>query len=172
MEIRSLTAEEVRVRGRPKGAVGKIREVHHFVARMYAKGHKPPEIAKVVNRTSATVRNWLATPANAELVAQYAADYGELAEGELDYRLQLRRQASTMALEKLVEKLQAEEIEEPKMLLAIASDSDDRTGLGRTETKFNLNVDLGTRLDKARERRDRILEARIEGNVVKLERRF
>jgi transposase len=166
MKIRSLTESDVPKRGRPKGAVAKIRAVHHLVAQLYAKGMKPTEIAPIVNRTSATVRNWLDSPANAELVAQYCGGEAERITSEMEYRIALRRKAGTMAMEKLVEMLEADEIESEKSLLAIAADSDDRTGLGRQETKVNLNMDLGARLDRAIERRNKLVEDRT--NVVEL----
>jgi hypothetical protein len=166
MKIRSLTESDVPKRGRPKGAVAKIRAVHHLVAQLYAKGMKPTEIAPIVNRTSATVRNWLDSPANAELVAQYCGAEGERITSEMEYRIALRRKAGTMAMEKLVEMLEADEIESEKSLLAIAADSDDRTGLGRQETKVNLNMDLGARLDRAIERGKKLDEER--GKVIEL----
>lgn len=166
MKIRSLTEADVPKRGRPKGAVAKIRAHHHLVAQLYAKGLKPTEIAPIVNRTSATVRNWLDSPASQELVAQYTGEIGERVSSEMEYRIALRRKAGTMAMEKLVEMLEADEIESEKSLLAIAADSDDRTGLGRQETKVNLNMDLGARLDRAIERREKLIEGRA--NVVEL----
>jgi len=166
MKIRSLTEDEVPKKGRPKGAVAKIRAVHHLVAQLYAKGMKPTEIAPIVNRTSATVRNWLDSPANAELVAQYCGAEGERITSEMEYRIALRRKTATMALEKLAEQLEADEIDAPRTLLAIAADGDDRTGLGRQETKVNLNMDLGARLDRAIERREKLIEGRT--NVVEL----
>jgi hypothetical protein len=146
--------------------VAKIRAHHHLVAQLYAKGLKPTEIAPIVNRTSATVRNWLDSPASQELVAQYTGEIGERVSSEMEYRIALRRKAGTMAMEKLVEMLEADEIESEKSLLAIAADSDDRTGLGRQETKVNLNMDLGARLDRAIERREKLIEGRT--NVVEL----
>lgn len=161
-----MTEEDVPKKGRPKGAVAKIRAVHHLVAQLYAKGMKPTEIAPIVNRTSATIRNWIDSPANADLVARYIEDEHERITNEMEYRVQLRRRTATMALEKLAEQLEADEIEAPKTLLAIADAGDDRTGLGRQETKVNLNMDLGARLDRAIERREKLIEGRT--NVVEL----
>jgi len=166
MKIRSLTEDDVPKKGRPKGAVAQIRAVHHLVAQLYAKGLKPTEIAPIVNRTSATVRNWIDSPANAELVAQYTGEFSERITSEMEYRIALRRKAGTMAMEKLVEMLEGDEIQSEKSLLAIAADSDDRTGLGRQETKVNLNMDLGARLDRAIERREKLIEDR--GNMIEL----
>ena len=172
MKIRSLTPDEAKARGRPLGSLAKIRAHHHMVARLYAKGHKPPEIARFLNRTPATIRNWIDTPACAELVAQYAEGYETEVTNELEYRASLRRQASTLALEKLVEDLEGDLISSHRTLLALADSSDDRTGLGKMETKVNVNVGIGSKLDQARERRDKVISTRVEGNVVKLDRRF
>ena len=170
MEIRSLTPQEVKL-GRPQGSLGKIRAVHHLVARLFAKGRKVAEIAKIVNRTPATVRNWINSPANAELVAQYEKEECEVVENEIDYRIELGRRAGTLAIERLVEKLEAGEIDDGKLLLAISADVNDRTGIAKTTNQVNLNIDLRARLEKAQAARLKVIDGRT-GTITKFVRRF
>lgn len=156
-------------RGRPKGAVAKIREVHHTVARLYARGFKPPEIGAKINRTGATVRNWLNNPAMAELVAQYAGEHAIEITNELEYRTKLLLEAGTLSLESVVEQLKEDPSTVPiAQRLKLIDTMNDRTGLARQETKVNLNLDLGTRLDQAIERSRAAQEQ--PSNVVKLRR--
>jgi hypothetical protein len=157
--------------------MGKVREVHHLVARLYARNVKVTEIAAMVNRTPATIRNWINSPANKALVKEYAEENEVEITSELEYRLQLARLAGTLAREKLVSQLENDEIENSKTLLAIAGDTDDRTGMGKVQTQINLVGDLGARLNRARQRVRELnerkeLEGVVQGNVVKLTRRF
>lgn len=174
IEIASLTEAEVPTRGRPKGSttVDKIREVHHFVARMVAKGHKPAEIARVINRSAPTVRNMLANPAMADLVAGYQDEHFAEAENELDYRTELEKQISVLGLERIRDKLADPECDMPIAQVIKAVDSaNDRTGLGKQETRVNLNVDLGAKLDRATKAKRGLDAARAVGNVVDFIRR-
>jgi len=172
MEIRSLTEAEVRPRGRPKGAVAKIREVHHLVARLYAKGMKPPEIAALVNRTPATIRNWLGSPANAELVAQYEKESSEEIISEVEYAILLKRRLRTLADEELLELIEAEPDKfSIKDLIALSADSSDRTGLGKQSVQVNINLDLKSRMEQAKKRLVGLDEARAAGKVVDFVRR-
>jgi len=172
MEILGTRSLEAAVRGRPVGSVGKIREVHHFVAQAYAAGMKPPEIAQLVNRTAATVRNWLNAPANAELVAQYAKEHFQALANEAERRLAVKRRLAAMADEEILDRLEADAGQfNNRELIALSADASDRTGLGKTETKVNLNVDVGTRLDKAKAERLKVIDGRT-GEIVKFIRRF
>ena len=94
---------------------------------------------------------------------------------ELQHRITLGRRASTLATEALVDQLEAGAIDNPKTLLAIAADFNDRTGVGKVQTQVNLIGNLGERMAKARERVAKLnekkeLEGVIQGNVVKLRR--
>jgi hypothetical protein len=157
--------------------MGKVRAVHHLVARLYARNVPVKDIAAMVNRTPATIRNWINAPANQELVAQYAKENEVEVTGELEYRIQLARLAGTMAREKICAQLENDEIENTRVLLAIAADVDDRTGIGKIQTQINLQGDLGARLNRARQRVKELnskkeIEGVVQGNVVKMKRRF
>ena len=173
-----LTEEDVKglkAKGRPRGALGKIREMHHLVAQLYAQGLKPTQIAAIVKRTPQTVRNWLNTPANIELVARLEKEYcGEaftVVKDSLDFRRYLSEELATVCLEQLVSAAHAGELTNSEALRILDS-RDDRTGMGKMVTNVNLHGDLGDRLDAAVERSRKVIEGRVEGNVIKLNRRF
>jgi hypothetical protein len=171
MEIRSLSQEEVR--GRPKGAVGKIRAVHHLVAQLYALGLKPTEIAPIVNRTSATVRNWIDAPANQELVAQYCEERSSEVLTNAEYRRSLIERRQILMEEELVDRLEADPSSfTNKDLIAGSGDAADRIGFGKQTTNVNINLDLKSRMEAAKKRLEGLEDARREGKVVKFVRRF
>jgi hypothetical protein len=176
MRVWSLEERDVERRGRPRGSIGKVRAVHHLVARLYARNIPVRDIAGMVNRTPATIRNWINAPANQELVAQYARENEVEVTTELEYRMQLARYSGTLAREKIAAQLENGEIENTRVLLAIAADTDDRTGMGKIQTQINLQGDLGARLNRARQRvRDlnskKEITGVVQGNVIKLKRR-
>jgi hypothetical protein len=172
MEIRSLTANEVRPRGRPSGSVGKIREVHHLVARLYALGYKPTEIAPIVNRTSATIRNWLGSPANAELVAQYCKEEHNEVVTNAEYRRALIERRQLLMEEELCERLEADPSQfTAKELIAGSGDAADRIGFGKQSVQVNISLDLKARMEQAKKRLEGLEAARAEGKVVEFARR-
>jgi len=175
MEILGTRSLESAVRGRPVGSVGKIREVHHFVARCYARGMKPPQIAALINRTPATVRNYLNAPANANLVAQYEKEHYAGLDNEAEYTSAVMKEARTLAIEEIRDRLADDDTRKElkfRELAAVAGDFSDRTGLAKTSVTAHVTLNMGEKLDAARAMKDKMLEARIEGNVVKLVRRF
>lgn len=173
MEIYSVDPiVSIEQRGRPKGSVAQIREVHHTVARLTARGVKPPEIGRMINRTGATVRNWLANPAMVELVSQYAGEREAELLSEFDYSIELKRRLRTLADEEMARRLDEAPQDVPwAQLIKLSGDMSDRTGVAKQETKVNVNFDLGTRLDQAIERSKAAKEeAPPSTNVVKLRR--
>lgn len=163
--------------GRPKGAVAKIRLVHHTVAQLYAYDVKIPEIALIVRRTTATIRNWIDLPAFQELIQAYRKEYTEKYQSNLDYRADTIARLTTMAGELLVERLESAietgELIPIRDLMKILDSGNDRTGLGKQETKVNINVGIGSRLDNAVKVVKKVEEARATGtdNIVKFVRR-
>ena len=136
---------------RPK-TVKQVKAMHHAVAEMAASGMKNSEIARAVGRTPPTIANWRAVPANAELEADYRERFGAERKDQLAYRRELREKLAILALERMVDALEAGEEISFRDCLSAAGDSDDRTGLARTETRVNLNASIGARLDRARKR--------------------
>ncbi len=174
MEIRSLTPAEVRL-GRPVGSLGKIRAVHHLVAQLFAKQVKTADIAKIVNRTPATVRNWINSPANEELVAQYEREFDATVTNQIDHRIEVKLRGITIAEEMRTEILEEAWAKGERFSLrelgAIIADGDDRTGIAKTTIQANLNLDAATKLEKARAARLRVIDGQT-GKITKFVRRF
>lgn len=181
-EIRELTDKEIAGSaklGRPQGAVGQIRSRHHTIAKFLAAGLKLADIAKLVGMTPAGVRAFAENEANAELIATYTAEVQAQVDSFIEARRVLMEQASLKAQVLINEALdEALETGTPiglDKLVKIAANADDRTGLGKQETRVNLNANVGARLDAIREKRLKgAREVAVVGstNVVKLERRF
>jgi predicted transcriptional regulator len=179
MEILSLTplTEVDRKLGRPKGSVAKIRARHHTIAKFLAKGMNFRQVAELIGMTPAGVRAWADNAANAELIAEYAEEYSAAVDTFLEERVRNQNHiaflASTMALEQLQAAHAAGEEVPIEKLVKLMANADDRTGLGRQETRVNLNADVGERLDKARAASKAIAQARDAGpaQVLKLVRR-
>lgn len=170
-----LAKAEVKSLGRPKGAVGWIRERHHTMAKLYAAGFNFAEISRMVGMTPAGVRLWVNNPANAELISEYAGDQVARTDAMIDRRIAMQNEIAVLATmqlkEQLLEDIEAGNAIPYDKLVKLAAHVDDRTGLGRQETKVNLNMDLGSRLDKAKARQEELAKARAEGKVVEFVRR-
>lgn len=181
VEITPLTEADIKAEkanpslGRPKGAVAKIRERHHLIAKLHGAGLKLAEIARCVGMTAAGVKAWLDNQANAELVAQYAGEYADRTDAMLETRLAMQNEIAVLATaamrDQLITDIASGQPIPYDKLVKLGAHVDDRTGLGRQETKLNLNMDLGSRLDKAREAKKVADEARAEGKVVPFVRR-
>lgn len=175
MQVRSLTPDDLPKRGRPKGAVAEIRVKHHRMAKAVAAGLSDAQAASLIGCTAPTIRNFRNNPAFANLVAEYGTIMDSEFDDELAHRVTLGRRAATLSSEKIVDLLEADAIDNPKVLLAIAADFNDRTGVGKVQTQVNLIGNLGERMSKARARvrelnEKKILEGVIQGDVVKLRR--
>lgn len=171
VEVRSLSVK----RGKPLGAVGQIRVWHHRIARFIAAGMNDVQVAALVDRSPATIANFRTNPANQQLIAQFVKEADKEVESELDYRARLSRLVGTMALELLLEKLEAGEVNSERALLAIADSTNNRFGLAPASISANINIDAGHKLAKARERvaelkKHKEIEGVVQGNVVKMRR--
>jgi hypothetical protein len=172
MEIRELNENELRSRGRPQGAVAKIRAVHHLVAQLYAKKVKIVDIAAAVNRTPATIRNWINSPANEELVAQYEEAEDEAITTEAEYTLALKRRIRTLADEELLARIEEDAAQfSIRELTALGADTSDRTGYGKQSVQVNVNLDLKARMEQAKKKLEGLAEAEAEGKVIEFVRK-
>lgn len=163
MEVRALTEADYASLN-PKGAkLPQIRASHHRMAELHAAGLTAAQISDLTGRSLTHVRNFPKVPANAELIGHKVAEAMAAPEPVTDpvtERIRLITQVGTLALTKLRDRLEDDAYEMPdRMLLAIADSSMDRIGHGKQSTQVNLNMDLGARLQRARERqRERVVE--------------
>ena len=152
---------------RPRTAkVPAIRAAHHRMAELHAASLPADMIAELTGRSLTSVRNFPKVPANAELISQKL----EEAAAELDLDpvrehtktiIQSRTLAWQMIRDKLEEAIESGEEIPLRTLLSIAGDAADRTGFGRQTTQVNLNLDLGARLQKAREAVAKLREGKV-----------
>jgi hypothetical protein len=126
--------------------------------------------------TGAGIKAWAENEANAELIASYRADLPNIVDAFIAQRQQLLNEISLKALilqARALDEAIENDLEIPlDKLVKLSANADDRTGLGRQETRVNMNLDLGARLDKAKAAKEAVASARAEGNVVKFVRRF
>jgi hypothetical protein len=184
MEILSITpltqADLSPTKGRPKGAVGAIRERHHWMAKLVAAGVSDAEIARMVGCSAPTVRNFRLNPASGELIAEYVEQLGEKVSTVLASQVELLNSIGLRIALLLADDVGAAErgeveisIKDKIKLWEIVCD---RTGLGKMETRVNLTGDLGSRMDRAVEAKHRAGEIRAgafgrSADVIPLKRR-
>lgn len=112
------------------GDIKKVREKHHMAARLLASGLDQGIVAKITGYTEGYFSTLLKAPAMVELVGFYGAKYENAAE-VIHAKL---TGAGLAALEKLVEKLDADELTE-NGLLNLSKLGLDRGGFGPTSTQ-------------------------------------
>jgi len=168
--IEPLTLEEV---ASCKPRVQSLRHAHHTMAKLLARGLKDSEVARITNRSPPTVRNFRLVPANAELIDSYAGDTDEEITSLIDYRRTAMVAAEVKAMEEIIHRLDTvpDQIS-TSALLAIAANSQDRSGIAKQTVSLNMNLDFGSKLDRARERLAKLQEARkgTLDNVITLVR--
>jgi hypothetical protein len=131
-----------------------IRASHHRMAELHALSLTANEIAEITGRSLTDVRNFPKVPANAELISSKQAEIlsGDPTDPKTEYLTTLLR-IRNRAASKLYDTIDDDSVELPAaLLLKVVSDLSDRTGYGRQTTQINLNMDLGERLQRARER--------------------
>ena len=159
--VRALTEEELGMISDPAREMTKppprkrIRERHHFLARLLASGHTQRAAATIANYNEVTVSILMQDTAFTLLVEHYRKN----ADAEfLDLQTKLYA-ISSEALDELDARLE----EEPEkltngQLIELAKMGADRSGHGPTTTQnTNVNIGMADRLSRGRER---VLEAK------------
>lgn len=152
---RPLTAEDLAAleteRGIKAPPLVKLRETHHQLARLLAKGVKPFEASLITGYEASRISILLADPAFQNLVQNYRgikdlefADWSKVAatfsmEILLDLRDQFHENPDAYS---------------PEFKLEILKNLADRTGNGPShkQTNVNVNVDLAARIEAGRRR--------------------
>jgi hypothetical protein len=168
---RELTADDLASLGEarestPAPTVTRLRERHHALARCLASGMKNVEAAAVTGYDQSRISVLRADPAFRELIEHYRTHVDAAWRDGAQAMADLHLDATTILHERLVEdpdKFDNTELTEIMKLTA------DRTGHGpqTKSTNVNVNVDLGSRLEAARERaaRAKQIEA-VEAEIV------
>lgn len=135
----------------PTHQIKKLRDTHHTLARALAQGMTLTEAAAFTGRTTTSIQILSKDPTFRELVASYTHQQSAV---EASFYAKLKA-TGLDALDEIQDRLD-EKPEEftVKDLMGIIEMTADRTGHGKVSTSnnLNINVDLATRLENARQR--------------------
>lgn len=135
------------------GKVATFRDSHHMVARLFALGLRPGEVASRSGYSLSRISTLSTDPAFKELVAVYRKDVNEEFREAADEYFETITANRVIAARRLNDMLSDEEREfTPSQLVAIHSDSADRTGYPKRTVAVNVNVDFAARLERAVQR--------------------
>lgn len=134
----------------PVPTVKTLRDSHHAVARLLARGHKDIAVAHATGYTPQRIHQLKADPTFQNLVEHYRSDE-KLARAELTERL---LDLNLDVIQEIQKRLESEpETFIVRDLLETFKASADRSGYGpKSTTDINLNVGMAERLELARQR--------------------
>lgn len=153
--VRELTRDEVRLIPRSRTpAVIQLRDTHHMVARLFALGLRPNEVASRTGYGIARISVLRNDPAMQELIASYRDAVDESWKETADEYFTNAAAVRTTAIRLIRDRLEeAEPGDIPlNQLVAIHADTADRTGYPKRKESVNLNVDFAARLEQAVQR--------------------
>lgn len=157
--VRELEQVEVeRLKPGREPAVKALRDSHHMIARLCAIGLRTTEIAERTGYSIARVSVLRNDPAFRELVEQYKVDVDESFRENVDEYFSLVAKNRTLSARLINDKLsEIEDLDDVSIreLVAVHSDSADRTGYPKRSVAVNVNVDFAARLDQAIQRSNR-----------------
>lgn len=175
LEVRPLTREDLAILTEPRGpqrdragsgAIAKLREPHHRLARMIAAGLRMHELVERSGYSAQRISTLQKNAAFQEVIAGYRGKVDEAFLRKQEAAVELMTANAITAERMIMEQLEIAE-EEGKLppirdLLAIRSDSYDRIGYGKRNMNVNVNVDFAARMEAAaqRSRTVRQIEAR------------
>ncbi len=164
--MRELAAAELEtLRGpRPKApSVAKFRDSHHMVARLFASGLRPGQVADRCGYSRGRIQMLHNDPAFQELIAQYRGMVDEeFRENVDDFVTQATSnmvKAERMLADRLDQADEEGELPPVRDLVNIVSDRADRFGYGKRQTNLNVNVDFAAKLDQAIARSTRVIDS-------------
>lgn len=169
--VTPLTKDDLARLREPRRAttIKRLKESHHFLARLFASGMDCADVAKRTGFTYARVKRHYDSPAFKELIAQYRTMYNEAWLETVDDYQDLvygnMIKAELQIADKLAEAEEQDEILPVRELIAISRDAADRMGYGKKSTNVNVNVDFASRLENAvrRSAAARIIDGRVAG---------
>jgi hypothetical protein len=155
--VRELTREEVLGASSSRGrapAIKSIRDSHHMVARLFALGLRPGEVAERSGYSLGRISVLYADPALRDLIEKYRGNVTESYQQATDEYYTMVAANRVMAARLLNDKLSVVEPEDISIreLVTIHADAADRTGYPKRTVAVNFNVDFAARLDNALKR--------------------
>lgn len=134
--------------------IKKLRESHHRLARLFAQGVRNHEIAEATGYSRQRVNDLQRDPMFQELIARYREELNETwKEDQRDYygTLNKGRDIAAQLATDWMQELRDGDVEDIpiRTVIALHDTFADRTGFGRKQTNYNINVDVKARLDQA-----------------------
>ena len=176
LSVTSLTKDDLMQLQEPRriNVVKKLKDSHHFFARLFAAGLDIPQVSARTGANQQRLHRLRHSPAFKELVAQYRAmvtenwlesidDYQEILLGNMI-------RAELQISDKLGEAEDSGETLPTRELVAISRDAADRMGYGKKQTNVNVNVDFAAQLEKAirRSASARVIDSSLAGGQLAL----
>lgn len=160
--VRELSVEEVSVSERGRApSVKRFRDSHHMVARLFASGLRPGEVAERTGYSLNRISTLYADPAFQDLIANYreSVDFGwrESVDEYFDTVSANRTIAARLIRDKL-EDAKPEDVSF-RELVTIHADAADRTGYPKRSVAVNVNLDFAAKLDQAIKRSGAVQQA-------------
>lgn len=138
------------------GRVQQFRDSHHMVARLFAMGLRPGQVAEETGYSAQRVWTLFQDPAFQELVAHYRGIVDDqFAESQDEYyrTVSANRRISARLINDKLNDTEPDDIGFRELVL-IHSDAADRTGYPKRNVAVNVNMDFASLLDKAVARSD------------------
>ena len=144
--------------------VKRFRDSHHAVARLFAAGLRPGEVAEASGYSLNRVSVLSADPQFQELIIHYRATVTEaFADGVMEYaqrQISVRNKTLRMMEDQLDKADENDEDVPLNTLLRIHDSQADRTGFGKRSTVVNINADFAARLERAIKESKKVIEAK------------
>lgn len=164
--IRELTRKDLEIitpeNRRTRPAVDRFRDTHHRVARFFAMGLRPKDIAKRTGYSLSRTYLLSSDPAFQELVAKYREEvtegFKEAVDDYFEMAVSNMHKAERMLSDKLDEADAQGELPSIRELVTIASDRANRFGYAPKTVNLNVSTDLGKLLDRAIARSGKVLD--------------
>lgn len=130
-----------------------FKDSHHMVARLFAMGLRPGEVAEQSGYSLSRISILRGDPSFGELIEHYRkvenAAFTERRDVYWDNATAVRNRSARMMLDQLDEADETGEALPLTTLLRMHDSFADRTGYGKRSTQVNINVDFAAKLDQA-----------------------
>ena len=140
-------------------AVKAFKDSHHLVARLFAAGLRPGEVAERAGYSGTRISVLLGDPSFQNLIAEYRREETIAFALTRDDYYERATRARNIALRLVEDKLADVDPDDVTIreLMGIHDSLADRTGYGKRSTVTNVNIDFAARLDMAVKRSERVL---------------
>lgn len=165
LEVRPITKDDLQGLREPshRTPLQRLRDSHHNVARLIASGLSNIAIASRTGFSLQRIVQLKTDPAMIELIARYRDKVDEVWKESIDDYMSLATANMLKAERQISDKLdaadEAGELLPTRELIAISRDAADRFGYGKKTTNLNVNVDFAAKLEAARARSIKVIEA-------------